>query len=196
MKYKLGKQTLELIQDENPRDPREDDNISKLVFATHGKNEIKDDGFEFESSYESRDDFITRGEAELKEFFGDEMVFCSPVHVYAHGSVAYSMERSGQFNDRWDSGTCGFIIVLAEDLKETLNVENLNKLSLQCAELFAKAELDVFNDYVGGNTYGYSLKDETGEEIDSCWGFFGDDIQSNGVLDHVGEEWAEAEEID
>jgi len=33
--------------------------------------------------------------------------------------------------------------------------------------------------------------DEEGDEIDSCWGFFGDNPMENGIADHIGTELAE-----
>jgi hypothetical protein len=34
--------------------------------------------------------------------------------------------------------------------------------------------IQLFSDWCYGNVYGYSVEDENGEGIDSCWGFFGD----------------------
>ena len=48
-----------------------------------------------------------------------------------------------------------------------------------------RAEVAVYNQYLHGEVYGFTLTDKgTGEIIDSCWGFFGENPQSNGMADH------------
>ena len=34
--------------------------------------------------------------------------------------------------------------------------------------------IQLFEDWAFGNVYGYEVLDADGENIDSCWGFFGD----------------------
>lgn len=36
-----------------------------------------------------------------------------------------------------------------------------------------KNSIQLFEDWVYGNVYGYVIEDEDGESLDSCWGFFG-----------------------
>ena len=33
------------------------------------------------------------------------------------------------------------------------------------------------------------IEDENGEHIDSCYGFYGSDIKTNGIAEHIGEEF-------
>jgi len=37
-----------------------------------------------------------------------------------------------------------------------------------------ESSIQLFGDWAFGNVYGYQIEDENGEEIDSCWGFYGD----------------------
>jgi len=37
-----------------------------------------------------------------------------------------------------------------------------------------RASIQLFEDWAFGNVYGYTVEDAEGNEIDSCWGFFGD----------------------
>lgn len=48
----------------------------------------------------------------------------------------------------------------------------------------------VYNQYLTGEVYGYVLEVE-GEE-DSCFGFYGDDPVTNGMMDNLSAETAEA----
>jgi hypothetical protein len=37
-----------------------------------------------------------------------------------------------------------------------------------------ESSIQLFGDWAFGNVYGYQVEDANGEEIDSCWGFYGD----------------------
>lgn len=41
-------------------------------------------------------------------------------------------------------------------------------------EYASKGSIQLFEDWAFGNVYGYEVLDANGENIDSCWGFFGD----------------------
>ena len=64
-----------------------------------------------------------------------------------------------------------------------------------------KADVEVYDQYLTGDVYGFNLysadpveEDEEPEwnEEDSCWGFFGSDVMENGIEDHVGNGLREA----
>jgi hypothetical protein len=40
-----------------------------------------------------------------------------------------------------------------------------------------------------GDVYGYVLEDTEGNEIDSCWGFFGSDWKGNGMAGQIPAEY-------
>jgi hypothetical protein len=40
-----------------------------------------------------------------------------------------------------------------------------------------------------GDIYGFSLETVDGEELDSCWGFYGSDPEKNGMKDHIEEKY-------
>jgi len=49
----------------------------------------------------------------------------------------------------------------------------------------ADAFLRSYSQWANGEVYGYTLTDyRTGDDVDSCWGFIGDDEITTGVLDH------------
>lgn len=65
------------------------------------------------------------------------------------------------------------------------------------AEASLKLEVETYDEYLRGKCYGYVLSKvltcdhghEHEEELDSCWGFLGDDFETNGVLDNLGGEY-------
>ena len=53
---------------------------------------------------------------------------------------------------------------------------------------YLNGEIKVLDAYVRGAVYGYRILDSEGEEEDACWGFFGDNILLNGILDGLSDE--------
>jgi hypothetical protein len=48
-----------------------------------------------------------------------------------------------------------------------------------------RAEIEAYNQYVTGDTWGYVCRNDSGEEIDTCWGFFGYEDWMSGLLDNA-----------
>ena len=64
-----------------------------------------------------------------------------------------------------------------------------------------EGEVKEYDQYLRGEIYGFELVEKSTcsecggaheEVIDSCWGFFGDDIKENGILDSLSKEDREA----
>ncbi len=60
------------------------------------------------------------------------------------------------------------------------------KKMLDKVKSYLLAEVEVYDQYLRGEVFGFTLEDIEGNEIDSCWGFFGSDFQENGLLDNIG----------
>jgi hypothetical protein len=64
---------------------------------------------------------------------------------------------------------------------------DLGPKTLLDREKDAEAFLAVYTDWCNGNCYGYHLKDEVGETVDSCWGFIGFDSLIAEINSHLEE---------
>ena len=98
-----------------------------------------------------------------------------PLWLYDHGGITISCgDRVYPYNDRWDSGLVGWIIYA----KQAEDGEDWRE------KAFARmrAEVEEYDHYLTGEVYGFTLY-ENGEETDSCWDFYGDDLTQNGILD-------------
>jgi len=131
------------------------------------------------------DPFLTL--EEFYELVSDEVVI-KPVYIYDHSGVALSTRP---FNDPWDSGQVGFVYAYKKDLIEHPGY-------IERAEEMLDNAVEVFSQYLNGEVYGYKLIRVTSctecgaeqrEEIDSCWGFYGDDFDKNGLKDHLPAEY-------
>ena len=74
------------------------------------------------------------------------------VYMYEHGCspLVFSFGKTCE----WDSGQIGFI--WGDDMQE---IESM---------------IDMYNMYINNEVYGFIIRDKEGNEIDSCWGFWGD----------------------
>lgn len=132
---------------------------------------------------------------ELKQYLIEEFkpVIILPVYMYEHSGVAFS---TGSFGDPWDSGQIGFIWCNEDDIKS--GGLDVNEESLKIVEKCLVSELAVYEAWVNGSCYGYELIDvHTGQEIDSCWGYYGYNFKENGLLDAAfGKNAANAKEVE
>ena len=58
-------------------------------------------------------------------------------------------------------------------VKKEYNWKVLTKKRRELICTYLRAEVKVYDDYITGNVWGYTVEDKDGEEIDSCWGFIG-----------------------
>lgn len=91
-----------------------------------------------------------------------------PVYMYDHSGIALS---TSPFSCRWDSGQLGLIYATHEDLKR-----EYGKQPVPVADVIEilKGEVSTYSQYLNGDVYGYVVEDESGEHLDSCWGFIGE----------------------
>ena len=97
-------------------------------------------------------------------------------HKHPNGNVTYSIKYSQITEENWK----------------------------EVAEYYMNNEVEVYDQYLRGDVYGFKLTKtvveqemcphcgevireyEDKEEVDSCWGFYGDCLEENGILDNIG----------
>lgn len=100
---------------------------------------------------------------------GETVKVIYPVNRYEHGNVVYSRGIVNNF----DYSNCGFYIV-------TDKTQNVLGTPDTLIEKVIDSELETYTAYANGEVYYYMLRDENGEEIDSCGGFYNiEDIKEN-----------------
>ena len=96
--------------------------------------------------------------------------------------------REYPYNDRWDSSQIGWIAVLKKDLVKEGIVKENDENWKEMAKTLVATDVDIYDKCLRGEVYGYRLFKRSGEEWeeeDSCYGFIGDDIETNGIVDNV-----------
>ena len=130
----------------------------------------------------------------------DSVVFY-PLFCYSHSGMCISAKP---FNDKWDSGFCGFVVYT----KSAFEAEHSASDDWRdIATNIILNEIDEFNCYLNGEVCGYKLSwyktvwDELtcphcGEAIkynvheelidaDACYGFYGANLAENGMMDYL-----------
>ena len=183
---KRNGKTLKIFTDEYPQNPREWDNLTKMV-CFHKRYDLGDTQTDYrQEAFESWDEL----KAEIIE--KEKPLVIKPLYMYDHSGITISTEP---FSCQWDSGQIGWVYITNKTIDvcgTTINNDETFAQYKERLEEYLENEVNEYDQYLRGDVYLFELTDENGDEIDSCGGFFGDDWKNNGLLDHVGEDFLDA----
>lgn len=215
MKGVDGKEYLLTVeQDDCAESPREWDNLCTMIcwhrhYSLGDKHDYDDvDEFLERLCYEvlHKDDdeiYGLNSQDKLKMLKESNLILIKPINMYDHSGITVSTSNGYPYNDRWDAGCIGFIYVRKKTILEECGYATEENWK-DTAEDFIEAEMKTYDQYLRGEVYGFKLTkiitqqdkcphcgevireyDEEVEE-DSCWGFYGDCLEENGILDNLG----------
>lgn len=160
---KIGEYTIKIYPDDSPESPREWDNISTIV-CFHTRYNLGDKHDYKSSNYNSwleiKNDIIKN----------EDIAIISPLYLLVHSGISIS---TGDFGDRWDSGQVGWIFVSKETIRKNEKCKKVTKKLLEEYQKYLEGEVEIYDQYLTGDIYGFKVFDKDGEEIDSCWGYYG-----------------------
>jgi len=175
--------TIEIYQSEG--DCRDCDNYTTLI-CFHSRYNLGDSHEYKSGDYSGWDEMEA---AILKK--EKDVVWISPLYMYDHSGITIS---TTPFSCNWDSGQIGFAIVTKRDIRSLWGCKYVTKKVLEKMDLdtWAKGEIETYDMQVRGEVYGFSIEDEDGEQEDTCGGFFGYDVKTNGMSDYLDQEQIDA----
>lgn len=94
------------------------------------------------------------------------------LYMYEHGGVALSL---CPFNDPWDSGQVGFIVVSREDIEKEFKIPQDRELTaeeLDKIQNIIHTEVDIYETYLNGEVFAYVVEDPDGKIEDACGGYY------------------------
>lgn len=161
---------LVIKYDDSPQSPREWDNLGKFITVDHQlESPDRDTELDLIVSNTGREaNSLDEHIALIKKETNALAVF--PIVKYEHSAISYSLGPKHGF----DYSNNGFYIVPTSTTEDPKDFERI-----------IKAELELYNAYINGRVYQYSLHDENGELIDSCGDFY--DIKD--IREHLPEEY-------
>jgi len=171
-----GDYRIKIVQDDNPYNPRDDDNYG-IMYCWHNRYSLGDEEASKKYDPDDYDGWESLGKAIDK---GEGAVIRLPLYLYDHSGITIS---TGSFNDQWDSGQVGWIITTRKQIELMNGKTKLTKKELARFTKYLENEVKTYDDYLRGECYGYVVEKRTKcdkcghvewEELDSCWGYLGD----------------------
>lgn len=184
-KIKGSNNTLKILVDENPESPRNWDNLGVCAFF-HSRYDFGD---KVKFSSNDFDSWTEMKEAIVKDFDGAIVL---SVYMLDHSGITIA---TTPFSCPWDSGQLGFIYVTKERLRAEYSVKRISKKVIAKAAKVLQSEIKILDQYLMGDVYGFVIEDETESHVDSCYGFFGSNIEENGILENAGFTKEQLEEL-
>ena len=118
-----------------------------------------------EQQYEEVGEYNDMSRADLFKVIEEKGTIIKSLFLYDHSGITIS---TGRFSCPWDSGQVGWIYITKDKIeKEGWTPEQADK--------YLDGEVEVYDNYLTGEVYGFRIEDADGEEVESCWGYYGDD---------------------
>jgi len=153
---------IELIQDEDPQNPRTEwDNMGKMVC--------------FHSQYGLGDKHNLTMD-DVKDILDRKDVIALPLYLYDHSGITMSCKP---FSCPWDSGQVGIIYVDYETLKKEFNVKKVSAKIRELARKVLISEVETYDKYLTGDVWGWKACEE------SVWGYFGSEDALAEAKNHI-----------
>ena len=160
------KKTLTIFYEEDRMNPREDD-CATIMICFHKKYILGDKhAFNFKN--------YSNWNAMKRDIHKKENGFLlKPLYMYDHSGITIATKP---FSCPWDSGQIGFIMLKRSEAAT---------LTKSQKERLVNSEIEIYNQYLSGEVYMFTVTSPDGDEIDSCGGFYGDNFLTNGMIDYI-----------
>jgi len=171
---------IEIRPDDCGSGPREWDNIC-VIHTAHRNYNIGDVNHNTsEEIHEAKKEALRRGDIVL------------PLYMYDHSGITISLTP---FQCRWDSGQVGFVVIPRKKMLEEFGGKYFAKKLKAKGMKHAESEVATLDQFIRGEVYGYNIfgkeKDDEREELDSCWGHYGQEYcitEAKSMIDYYVKE--------
>lgn len=150
--FEVGGLVVKLIQDSDAQSPREYGDTGLFLVANHRDFYVPEPG-----EKRVNGDF----ESLVERWKKTHWIF--PLEAYIHSGVVLALSHEGNFPDRqWDVSQLGAVFAAKDEWR-------LRKSARKAAQGY----VETWNQYLSGDVYGVVIEDEAGNDLESCWGFYG-----------------------
>jgi len=161
LKEKVGRYTIKIYNNDEPFNPREDDNLGTMV-CFHPRFNLGD-----------KHNYRYRGRQDLEETIkrNENVGVILPLYLYEHSGI--TMNTTG-FSCRWDTMFVGFIYITKEKMLEEFGGKRVGKHLRKRITEYLIGEVKVYDQYLTGDSFGFKIFKKK-KEVDESWGYFGID---------------------
>lgn len=176
---------VEIKQDEDPIDPRECMDNLGTMYCWHSRYNLGDEKPKGYTPEDFAKEYVTAGNSLIL-----------PLVLYDHSGITIKVGREFACDPGgWDTSRIGWIVVTNERIEREYGKKTDARERAQKA---LEAEVEVYDQYLTGDIYGYVVTKTTAckhykqtkeEVVDSCWGFYGTDVKTNGMLENIDKKY-------
>lgn len=159
MPHPTSSLSISLVMDTDPLNPRDHENLGTMT-CWHRRYQLGDP-----HGWSHPGAFLDHLVKALRKNH-----ILSPVYLYDHSGLAFSTRP---FSCPWDSGQIGFLWASFSKIRAWYGVKRVTAAIRQRVVTVLEDELKIYEHYVEGEVYGYQIHDANGNEIDSCYGYYG-----------------------
>jgi len=160
---------IEIHQDEDAESPANWDNLGEITYKGHGRHVLGTEAVD--------DDRFT----EISRKIQTGQYIGIPVYAYVHGQATIKAAYENPFGCPWDSGWSGWVYTTREKALQEYGGKRITKSIREKVYSVLRAEVETFDQYLRGEVYGWVLKVD-GEQVDSCWSYYGVDAAKSDAL--------------
>lgn len=161
---------IRIEHDQDPESPREWDNLGTMT-CFHKRYNLGD-------KHHWKSDMFDDWDAVEKGIELAGAIIILPLYLMDHSGLTMRVDSSTfrmADSHGWDWGQVGFIHITMEKIRAEYGWKRLSKKRRERIATYLSQEVETYSQYLNGEVYGYVIEDEEGNDIDSCWGFFGYD---------------------
>lgn len=177
---------LKILPDPEPLNPRRDHDNASVLACAHRRYDLGDrDGLALlrDAIRESRfyrgscEDDARAGALDLSA--GCDLatalsrcpdIVSRALYLYDHSGITIA---TSPFGDPWDSAQVGFAFMTRKSVLKEYGGKLLSPALRERALALIEAEVVTYDQYLTGDVWGFVVEDEQGDQLDSCWGYFG-----------------------
>ena len=163
--------TINIYYDEDAQSPREWNNLGTIYSNSRS----------YDPDNHSIEEILNDEHTGMSQEFKENYIWLK-IRGYQHSGLTISVSGGYPYNDPWDSGLFGVIAVSKEkaikEFGKKICTKKVREKALNCL----RGEVETLDMYYTGDVYGFVIKDENGDEVDSCWGYFGSEYIDKDVI--------------
>jgi hypothetical protein len=165
--------TAQLFYDENAQSPTDSGGDCEPTFvAWHRRYKFDEDG---EKVFGTPQDFV--------KWAKENKAIYLPVSMYDHSGITVWVGAGPHEFDHegWDSGQVGYVYATRE-LIAKWGYKRITKKVRENVLNQLGTHIKTWDQYLTGDVYGYVITGPDGENVDSCWGYYGDEYAKKEML--------------
>lgn len=160
----------------------------------------------YDCSSDGAEAFVEWAQEALKQ----GTIVLASLELYDHSGITmrvcdWNEEAFGRGRTGWDSGIVGWIFITKEQAGKEFILKD-GETWQERARKAIEGEVETYDNYLRGDVYGYNLarlsaytvvengvetvrfsSDAEWQDIDNCWGYYGDDHDANGLTECIPE---------